>query len=136
MTIGKTGILEFGNNFKCNAALKLACYYKIKFGNNCRVGWDCLFMDSDFHSMKKLSGGHTKGYGEIFIGDYNWIGSKCVIMKHTKTPDYTTIAGTTIISKIMDNPEYSIIGTEKQISVLRTGLYRDVNDDKIEYEVM
>lgn len=92
-----------------------------------------MFLDTDFHKMKKLNGGYTKGFGSIVIGERTWIGSKCVLLKNTNVPKYTTISAGTILNRKIDVPEYSVIGSENKIIIKSTGLYRDINDDTIEY---
>ena len=136
ISIGSNAKLFIGKNFSASTSLKLVCYHYIKLGQDVLIGWNNVFMDTDFHSMKKIGdGSHTKGYGSIIIGDNNWFGMNCVIMKNTCTPNYCTIAGASLLNKnYTDFPEYSIIGSDKHISLLKTGIYRDFTDDSINYE--
>lgn len=127
------GKLTFGSGFCATTSLKIACYYNITFNDNVLIGWDCLFMDTDFHKLAKLSGGYSKGYGEIFIGKNNWFGCKCVVLKNTRTPDYCTVTATSLLNKNYDVPEYSVIGTSSHIEVKVKDVYRKIGDDKIIY---
>lgn len=133
VSIGNKGCIIFGKQFSASTSIKIASYHYIKFEDCVRVGWDCMFLDTDFHKMKKLNGGYTKGFGSIVIGERTWIGSKCVLLKKTNVPKYTTISAGTILNKKIDVPEYSVIGSENNIIIKSTGLYRDINDDTIEY---
>lgn len=135
ISIGKNAILCLGERFTGSTTLKIICYYKITFGTDVRIGWNNTFMDTDLHSMIKIATNtHTKGYGQIKIGDNNWFGMNCVIMKNTVTPDFCTIAGTSLLNKdYSEFPKYTIIGSDKHISILRTGVYRDWRNDKINY---
>lgn len=58
ISIGKQGSLIFGVGFTVSAALKLASYYCVEFGDNVRVGWDAIIMDTDFHRMKTAKREH------------------------------------------------------------------------------
>lgn len=133
ISVGTKGNIYFGNLFSSSASLKIASYHNIRFNDCVRVGWDCLFMDTDFHKMKKINGGYTKGFGPIIIGERTWIGAKCTILKNTVLPAYTTVSAGTQICKKMEIPQYSIIGQNSEVTVRSTGLYRDINDDKIIY---
>lgn len=134
LSINKCGKLFFGKEFSASTSIKIACYHSIFFSDYVRVGWDCLFMDTDLHRMKKLSGEKTKGYGSIFIGTHNWFGSKCVVLKKTKTPSYCTISAGTFLNSKIDVPEYSVVANERTTKVIASGIWRDLDDDVIEYE--
>ena len=136
ISIGKRGKLVIGDNFIASTTLRIVCWHKISFMKNIRVGWDCLFMDYDFHSMTKLpSLDHTKGYAEIIIGENNWFCSFCRIYKRTRTPDFCTISSNSILS---DNytalQKYCLIGTKAELIVKAKNIYRNLNDDTIVME--
>lgn len=133
ISVANKGCLKFGEDFSSSTSLKIACYHSMEFGDHVRVGWDCLFMDTDFHKMTKVAGGYSKGYGPIKIGKNNWIATKCHVMKHTSTPDYCIVSACTKLSGKVDAPEYSIVGNETSVKVLRTGIWRNVDDQDIEY---
>ena len=133
ISTGDKAIVTFGNRFGATSTFKLVSYHEIQFKDNVLFGWDCLVLDTDFHRLKNLDGGRSKGYGQIVIGSDNWFGCKCCIFKNTKTPNYCTISTGSILNKTYDFPEYSIIGTSNNIEVKVTGIYRDINDDTIIY---
>lgn len=133
ISISQKGIVEFGDNFIATTTFRLTSYDKIVFRNCVRCGWDTLIMDTDFHKLTKLSGGYSKGHAPISIGANNWFGNGCKIMKRTQTPDYCVISAGTILSGKVDAPEYSIIGNEQKIIVKATGVWRNVDDDTINY---
>lgn len=132
--IHKLPILEFGDNFVATSSCRIVCYNKIIFNDDVLVGWNCLFMDTDFHKLTKLAGGYSKGYGEIVIGKNNWFGAKCTVLKNTHTPDFTTISATSLLNKSYLFPEYSVIGENAVIEVKANNLYRNINDDIIDYK--
>lgn len=132
ISIGEKAKLEIGNKLVASTTLKIISFHQIIFGEKVRIGWECVFMDTDFHTMKKINGGHTKGYAPIKIGNNNWFGAKCHILKRTETPDYCTISATTLLNQKYDYPPYTVIGGSP-VSDIAHGIYRDVDDDVIEY---
>lgn len=125
ISVGNKGKLEIGENFVATASFKLACYDHIKFEPYVSFGWDCIVMDTDFHCMKKVSGGYSKGYGEIVIGRGCWIGTRCMIMKNVMLPNHTTVSAGSKISKKMDIDDNCVIGTDSTLFILRKGVFRD-----------
>lgn len=133
ISIGEKAVVQFGNEFCASTSLRLVSYNKICFGDRTRLGWDIIVMDTDLHKMTKLSGGYSKGYAPIKIGSDNWFGNGCRIMKRTTTPDHCIISAGTILSNHISVPEYSVIGTEQNIVIKATGIWRNIHDDKIHY---
>ena len=132
ISIGEKGLLTIDDNFIASTTLKIICWYKINFKENTRIGWDCIFLDYDFHSMTKLpSMTKTKGYGEINIGKNNWFGSFCRIYKRTKTPDYCTIVSNSVLADKYDFPSHCIIGNNYSTTIKNQNIYRDLNNDTI-----
>lgn len=135
ISIGTNGFLDIGHDFRVNATFRCVCYNKIHFGTKTRFGWDCIVMDTDLHKLTKTAGGYTKGFGEIFIGDHNWIGTKSVVLKRTKTPDFCTFAATSLLNAEYNIPKYSIAGPNLYIEKKIEGLWRNVDDDVIDYSL-
>lgn len=135
ITVGKTGVLQFGSNFRATTSIKVVCYHSIKFGDNVLVGWDCLFMDTDFHSLTRNDGTKTKGYGKIIIGDGVWFGCGCRVFKRTTIPSQCVIAAQTILKEEIEGSENekTIIGNSNSAMVLAKGYYRNPSDDLIYY---
>lgn len=132
VSVGSRGRLFFGDRFKATTSFRIVAYDTIRFGEKVEFGWDCLVFDSDFHKMTKLDGGYTKGYGPIILGSNVWVGSKTVILKNTTIPDYCTVAaGSQIHGFFKQN--YSVIGNSMDCTVLRNGLWRNIDDDLIVY---
>lgn len=131
--VEKNARVVFGDNFRATTTFRLCSCFEIQFGENVRLGWDCLVSDSDFHKLKRLDGTTTKGYGPIHIGSYNWIANGCRILKNSFTPDYCTIASGTIITSNITAPSYSVIGNQPKPYVIASGLWLDPEDDEPDY---
>lgn len=133
ITIGEKGVAVLGDNLSATTSLRLCVFDRVEIGKDSRIGWDVTIMDTDFHKISKLKGGYSKGHAPIKIGAHNWIANSCKIMKRTQTPDYCIVQGGTILSGPVNAPEYSIVGPNTEVVVKTTGVWRDVENDKIEY---
>ena len=132
ISIGAKSKVEFGDSFQATA-LKLASYCGIKFASRVRFGWDCTVVDTDFHKLTKVNGGgYSKGYAPVSIGSDTWIGMGTLILKGTLLPDYTTVGARSLLSGKYDVPSYSILGGSPAV-LKKTGYWRNLEDDKIEY---
>lgn len=133
LSVGKGATLTIGDHFYASCSLKLSCVNKVEILENATVGWDCIITDSDFHTLTKVEGGYTKGYGEIHIGKNNWLATRCVVLKNTKTPDYCTTSASSTLSR-----DYTlfgnnvIIGNKSDVEILKTGVYHNPYDDRIQ----
>ena len=133
ISVGKSGNIEFGKDFVCYSSIKMACYNSIKFGNRVLVGWDCLFMDTDFHSLTRADGSKTKGYSSIIIGNEVWLGCGCKVFKRTFIPNLCVVAANTLLTSKIEVPEKTVIGNDNKICVKKQGIYRDYTNDKVLY---
>ncbi|MCC8119256.1 MAG: hypothetical protein LIP09_11010 [Bacteroidales bacterium] len=132
--IGKSGTIDIGNNVSCWAQFKLISNIKISIGEDTRFGWDVMIMDNDFHKLTKVDGsGYSKGYAPVTIGKNCWFGNGSLVMKRSYLPDYTIVQARTIINRKFDIPPYSILGSNSEVIVKATGLWRNISDDVIEY---
>lgn len=140
ISIGRNASVIFGNNFLGNAGLKLASFYKMKFGEKVELGFGCTVFDTDFHQISYApnsdmkNAAKPKAYGPISIGKYTWIGAKCTILKNTDVPAYCVVSTCSLLRKKYDIPEYSLLAGVPA-SYKKTGIWRNVNvDDEIKYE--
>lgn len=133
LSIGNSGKVIFGDKFSATASFKLAAYIGISYGDKVSVGWNCMFIDSDFHRLTREDGRQVKGYGKINVGSNVWFGNNCIVMKNTIVPNFTTIAAGTMLSQRLDIPEKTVVGNKRPVEELQTGIYRDFDDDGIVY---
>jgi acetyltransferase-like isoleucine patch superfamily enzyme len=134
LSIGDSGILILGTNFGASSDFRLVCNHKIEFGSNVLFGYECLVLDNDLHSLSDMYGNHTKAYGPICIGDNNWFGARCIILKNTKTPSFWTIAAGSYLTKsYLESGSYKVVGGHSKLKILKEGVYRDPNNDIIIY---
>lgn len=135
IAVGENGTLVFGDKFCNQTGGKIICYHNVNFGKKVRIGWNSIVCDTDFHSMKSEDGSsYTKGYGPITIGDEVWVGSYCKIYKNTVIPTRCTVASGMTLTKKLECRPYSLIYPGGGVKIKYTGLYRDMEDDKIDYK--
>ena len=123
------GVLIFGNNFSANPNTRFMCYDRIEIGNDVVFSWDISVSDYDFHAMKdSVTEEKRSPYGEIHIGDNNWIGQNVVILKRTMTPRYTTIAAGSVVTGVYTCKEKSILKGNPAIVVAEGKRFMDIHD--------
>lgn len=126
VSTGRNGEIVIGDNFIATTTIKLICFKKIEIGNNVRIAWESILMDTDFHETVEIATGERSlPLKPIKIGNNNWIGIQSLILKGTETPDYCIFAARSILTKKYDFPEYSLIaGTPPKL--VKQGIYRDL----------
>lgn len=134
--VANNAILDIGNRVGCAVGLNIDCRYKITINGPTRFGWDVILMDSAMHLTKFIDGRYTsKGYKEICIGKNNWITTKCIVQAGTRTPDYCIAATGSLLNKDYSNEESYCMMAGSPAKVKKTGIWRDFDDCKIEYEI-
>lgn len=103
--------LSFGNDFVVTAASTFICSNRISFGQSCLLSWEILFMDTDLHMLLPKSSKPE----EIHIGDRNWIGCRCTILKSTKTGANCVIGANSQLSKSYPGDKVLISGSPAKI---------------------
>lgn len=91
ISVGKNGVLEFGDRFNITAESQIVCFKNISFGDDVLMSWQCLIMDTDFHKIIKNN--QITNYDQaIHVGSKVWIGCRCTILKGVCIPDGCVIA--------------------------------------------
>lgn len=120
IVVGPSGQLEFGEHFRTSPNSAIICNKKIVFGHNCRLSWDVLAMDSDFHRILTLEGEQINSPREIIIGNHVWIGAKASIMKGAKIYDNCVVASNSVVTKEIEGSNQILAGIPAK--VIRTGI--------------
>jgi acetyltransferase-like isoleucine patch superfamily enzyme len=108
--IGKNAILEMGNFSSLGGNGKIVCTEQIRFGDFARVGFESQIIDSNFHEMTNLETGEVYTVSEsIQLGKFNYIGNRVTIMPGTITPDYCTIASSSLCNKDYTNLKSNVL---------------------------
>ncbi|APJ89371.1 hypothetical protein ABKJ86_004266 [Escherichia coli] len=129
ISVGEKGRLEFGHDIVATSGLKLVCYHYVRVSDLVRFGWDCMIMDTGFHPLKDRDTAKfiDKAYGPIILGKNNWFANGVLIMKNTRTVDYSIFGARSVLTKFYDVPEFSLlVGSPPK--VVRNNIYRDMYD--------
>lgn len=135
ISIGTHGCLRLGARFANNAQLRIACYHSITVGYRTGFGYDVLMMDTNCHRMKNEDGEFvSSGVAPIVIGEYNWIGTRCMVMPGAHTAPFTTVAANSLINRTFTESRIIVAGSPAVIK--KRGIWRDRDDDQIDYEAI
>lgn len=125
ISIGGDSIVEIGDVFSNSCGMKLVSYIGFKSAKQCRIGFNVLIMDTNFHTLydretrRKFSIG-----GAIEIGAYNWFAADCRILHSVKTPDRCIFGLGTIITRSTPMESCAITGGQPP-RILRRNVERD-----------
>lgn len=103
LRVGKNAKLEIGENTYFNKNTTLYCDNNISIGRNCLISQNCVFRDSDYHTIV-----NSEKDGTIDIGNDVWIGTNCIILKGVSIGSGSVIAAGSVVTKSF--PEHSLIG--------------------------
>jgi len=129
ISVGPVGQLYFGYNFKATAADKFVAYHNVQFGDSVLCGWDCSFLDTDFHKLSFDDGTKSDAEGDILIGNQCWFAFRCVVLHGTKLPAKSVVASSSLCNKsyLSDGEKCLFAGCPAKM--VRRGVYRNPEDD-------
>lgn len=129
VSLGTKTKVDFGHSFAARAGLKLVSYRGMTFAPYSCFGWECLLMDTNFHTLCDMNTGERlPGGGPITIGDHNWFGSQCRVMHSVNTPPQCIFAMGTTVTHGSQMKSYCIMGGSP-VRVLREHVMRDYEHD-------
>lgn len=133
ISVGEKSTVTIGSNFIATTTLRLISYHKISIDENVLCGWNCMFVDTDFHKLTLLpSRTCPPAFGEIEIGRDCWMAMNSTVMKNGKIGDYCVVAGNSIINKDFSEYTYCLLAGQPA-DVKKRGIFRDRNNDVVEY---
>lgn len=128
--VEKNASLRIDENVRISNQVKIICYNDITIKKNNRIAWECQMMDTTFHFIRNRE---TKEYNEIHgtivIGENNWIGNRCTIMKGAVLPNHCIVTSGSLINKDFSEHEYSVFaGTPAKL--IKQGVYRVLDEEE------
>ncbi len=109
------GHLTLGNGFNMTAESTIVCAKDIHFGDDCRLSWDILVMDTDEHPLYDKEHKRINPDKPIIVGNHVWIGCKCVLLKGAEVPDNTVLAAGTLLTSAFSGEQQVIGGNPPSI---------------------
>ncbi len=99
---GLEGNVTIGDYCAINSFAKLFGHGGIEIGDYTQIGPDCLITTTGHDYQKDLKASFEK----IQIGQWAWVGAKCVILPGTNIGDHSIIGAGSIVTR--DIPQWSI----------------------------
>lgn len=94
----KNAVIELGKNFYCNKNCHIRSAERIKFGDECSLGWNVQINTDDGHSILH-DGKAVKRVCSIYIGNHVWLTSNTIVAKNVSIADGCIIAQGAVVSK-------------------------------------
>ena len=107
-------VIEFGRNFYCNKNCHIRSAERIKFGDECSLGWNVQINTDDGHSILH-DGKAVKRVGSIDIGDHVWLTSNTIVIKNVSIADGCIVAQGTVVTKSITEPKVLVGGIPAKI---------------------
>ncbi|MDR0538803.1 MAG: hypothetical protein LBH04_12290 [Tannerellaceae bacterium] len=111
--IENAGEMVFEGETVAGEGTSFLIHKRIVIGQYTRIGFNCLFTDTDYHYMVNVNTGDVKqNKNEINVGRCCWIGSHASLKKGVVLPSYTIVASNSLLTKDYTTiiPPYGILG--------------------------
>lgn len=130
-----TGTLEFGDCVMLGENCRIMCCEHTTFGDHIRVGFDCIFMDTDFHYIINTQNLQVRrNTSSVEIGSCTWISSNCKIMKGARLPKGSIVSGGSMVNKDFSGEQACTVFAGAPAKPLKHG-FRRIFNTKIEDEL-
>jgi acetyltransferase-like isoleucine patch superfamily enzyme len=113
INIGENAVVSIGTGGYINANTLLIIMHSLTIGDDCVIGWNCQFLDEDFHKI--IYDEEKPGNNSIKIGNHVWIGNGVQIYKGTVIPDNCVIASNSIVKGVFTQENALIAGHPAKI---------------------
>lgn len=128
VSVGRNGILTFGNNFSIGPYNYIVCLEEVNIGENFLGAWEVIILDSDFHHTYNLEKNKLSVKTKpIKIGNNCWIGTRTMIYKGTEIPNNTIVGGMSVLNKKFDIPSYCLLAGNP-VEIKATNVVRLLDD--------
>ncbi len=129
VSVGVGATADIGTDFRSSAGMKLVAFKGIRFGHYNRVGWGCLFLDTNMHPLyDTVKEEYLPASGAIDIGDHNWFAAECKVMHGVQTPERCIFSLGTIVTRKCPAKSYCVMGGSP-VRILRENVMRVIGHD-------
>ena len=99
----KTAVLEIGDFTTIGDRTEIHVAEKVTIGKRCRISWDCVIMDRNYHGI----GNKSEIVKPVIIEDDVWIGCRSIILPGVTIGKKSVVAAGAVVTK--DVPSHNII---------------------------
>lgn len=103
LEVGKNAFIKIGNGTYLNRNTVIVSQKQVEIGNDCKIAWDVVIMDTDLHPLPGETQIDPK---PVVIKDNVWIGCRAIVLKGVTIGSGAIIAAGAVVTK--DIPDYSI----------------------------
>ncbi|HEV7918554.1 MAG TPA: acyltransferase [Solirubrobacterales bacterium] len=96
--------LTIGNEVTIGDRTEIHCGDSITIGDRCRISWDVVIMDRDYHRLDS----ETELTAAVTIADDVWIGCRAVVVKGVTIGSGAVVAAGSVVTK--DVPTGALVG--------------------------
>lgn len=114
LRMDKGACIEIEKNFYCNKNCYFRSSNKIKFGEDCLLGWNVQINTSDGHVILH-DGGMKPSDLPVTIGNHVWLTSNTIITKGVSVADGCIIAQGAVVTKSIDTQNVLAGGVNAKI---------------------
>lgn len=108
---GKQGKIVFGDHFIATAGAKIVSQHSIIFGKDVLIGWSNIIIDTNFHPLYDIETDRfKKSFGEIRIGNNNWLASQCMTLPGVITPEHCIFGARSVITRSREFESFCVYG--------------------------
>ena len=120
ISCAKNAKMFLGENSTIIANSSLVARKQIQIGREALISWDCLIMDSDFHSIYREDGMKINEDRSITVGENVWIGCRTTILKGAIIPNKCIIGACSLITRRLDveNAVYTGYGCLRKENII------------------
>lgn len=115
ISVGQGASLYIGDGFRISPNSSIVCFKSMRFGDNVRISWETILMDTDFHTIKTLEGEKINPPKEINIGNNVWIGMRATIMKGVTIENNNIIGTNSLVNKSIAGSFQIIAGNPAKV---------------------
>ena len=88
-------ILEIGNYSTIGDRTEIHVAEKVIIGKRCRIAWDCVIMDRNYHGI----GDKEEVIKPVIIEDDVWLGCRTIILPGVTIGKKSVVAAGTVVTK-------------------------------------
>jgi acetyltransferase-like isoleucine patch superfamily enzyme len=92
--VARGAVLTIGKGTYLNRNARVVCHVRIDIGDNCKIAYDTVIMDTDEHDVPGGTGPQP-----VSIGNDVWIGTRAIVLKGVTIGDGAIIGAGAVVTR-------------------------------------